>query len=280
MLKNVTGIASLPFELMLRIAGFLQASGRFASILDLISCALVCKHWLSVFRPLIYPIRTLKSREELQEFAKAVTTVPGLLLQIRDLELHENVSADPWVDTVVSILPRNLVNLRSITLVGFHTHSRIPVAAQHLHIAYPFSKHLARLHSCFGGITKLTLERCKFEDYNHLVRIVCGCSKLEELRLVRYSWKYAHVSPANMTCKANKTLRLVTASQGECVVAPLSLLWLFADLRRRGDIEVSRGPGFIVPSELTALHGIMVHIFGRIVGPNSVISFQRELNNG
>ena len=277
MWKSTRGIASLPLELLLYIANFLQASGRFACIPDLISCALVCKHWFRVFKPLIQ-IRALRSREELQQFVKAVMTVPRFIPSVRELTFEED--EDLWVDTVASVLPRNLINLRSITLVDFCTLSQIPIAGQHLHIAYPFSRHLARLSSSFGGITKLDLIDCGFEDLNHLLRIVCGCANLEEVHLSSCEWGYVGRPWLRQFWRANNALRLVVAEGCE---KPISLLWLFAnpEIQRGTRTSEFRGLGFIKPSGLIVLLAIMQITFLLLENDEKcTYSFERDPTNG
>ena len=260
MRQSVTGIGSLPTELILHVASFLRASRRFACIPDLVSCALVCKRWLSIFKSLIYPIQVLDSGEKLREFVKAAIMVPKFIPRVRRLELYERaMDKDSWVDTVASVLPRNLIYLRSIALHNFHTHSQTPRTAQHLHIAYPVSKHLARLSSSFGAVTKLEFDNCKFDDLNHLVRIVCNCVQLAAVHLRKCEWKYIGHPLRREFRRTNNALRVV---QADFCDQPLFFLWLFVtpEVQTRTCVSKSRASGLIKSNELSALREIIENI--------------------
>ena len=276
MYADGTGITLLPPELILHVSGFIKSIGRFACIPDLISCALVCKHWLSIFRPMIHPVHILNSAEELRELAKAAGTVPRFLFRVRDVEFHQNVDGTQWIDIVPSIFPRNLANLRSIRLVGFSTHFQTPVHAQRLHIAYPSSRHFARLRSSFGAITTLILQDCVFEGFTHLVRIVCGCIKLERVDLIGCRWGDNDATPSNAIRMANNTMRLITVSRCE---APLSLLWLLTRPDDRSGTETLRAAAFIRPCESPALIEIIEHVFNERTKSDHTTYLQREPGN-
>lgn len=235
------------------------------------SFALVCRDWRLAYQPLLFKHITLRSQEDLQQFARLLQ-YPGSIIQlcVEYLTLEESLSDqaptspslpehvhDPsWSHVLPIRLYKRLQNLKALkhSYVGLASALPTPPFLQ-----MPSSLHATTLLSSgFRTVNQLTLENHRFSTFSDFVRILGGFASLKELHCTRVSWATGSLPLSHRrTHLALSNLRVITTMQ--CADTWL-FLWLFST-PQVADVAVRDGNLRVHPDEVQTIADIASLVF-------------------
>lgn len=196
---SVSAAERIPEELFLHILRYIDEHAHAEGSVSrdgkkqISSCARVCLYWAYFCRPHLFCVITLRSAQDMHEFAAILRHRGGSRRLTRVSRLVEYVvampsgTAAPWLHLVnTTVLPFLGPNLLGFNVDASALRTGMTSAQARLTSLHP---DLPRtVPASFGPIQRLKLEKVHFDNSAELRRLLRGLPKLELLSLFDLTW--------------------------------------------------------------------------------------------